>query len=693
MKEGTGEIAGHLLAEIETWRDRLGKNIALRNPNLSSGELNTAVHAIISRIIFLRICEERGIMRLGTLRGLLEGDGVYRRLSGHFPHSDGQKDSAPPHSPAPDLTIDGKVLEEIREQLYGPGSSQEYSAITPFILGQVYDQFLGKALRLRGGHHARVEEKPEVKTAGGDSCTPQFIVDYIVSRTVGGLVEGKIPGEVSRVRILDPACGSGSFLIAACQFLFDWHRDWYTRNLVPALQGKGSITAPYVQALIPGSSGLRAGKEGSPRDLPICKVPGGGESGRNPGWMLTTAERERILLDTLYGVDIDPRAVEVTQLTLLLMVLWEVNREMTMGEMGPIADRVLRCLDRHIRCGNSLIGPDFFRQKQVAPYNFGEQKKINPFDWNSGFSGIMDSGGFDGVIGHPPSTRERSLKGVEEYFQTHYRTYHGEADLSVYFIERGISLLRPGGIFCTITANRWLRTSSGTPLRRWLKEKQIEEIVDFGDLQEYRNAMTYPCLLRVRNTPASTGFRVSRPDTSSFQSLGDYIAKHHHPVDPGDLSDRGWTLADSRTEVLLGKIREAGTPLDSLIIPRDDKYLLGVLSSRLAHLFGKAYGVRMPRDSSPPARVVPKNFPVYVPDFDEPADAARHDRMVALVTRMLDLHKSLQDTIPEHEKTVIRRKIEAMDQEIDELVYELYGLTEEERRIVEEATGGNKKGA
>jgi len=101
----------------------------------------------------------------------------------------------------------------------------------------------------------------------------------------------------------------------------------------------------------------------------------------------------------------------------------------------------------------------------------------------------------------------------------------------------------------------------------------------------------------------------------------------------------------------------------------------------------------MPRDSSPPARVVPKNFPVYVPDFDDPADVARHDRMVALVTQTVDLHKRLQDTMPEREKTVIQRQIESTDRKIDELVYELYGLTEEERRIVEEGTGGEKKGA
>jgi SAM-dependent methyltransferase len=644
MTQGTGEITGYLLAGIEAWRERLAKNIALRNPVLSSRELNTAVHRIISRIIILRICEERGIVTPGTLTSLLTGEEVYPRLSDHLPGSGGGKDGAALESFTPDLTIDEKIFDEIREQLYSPGACPEYSAFTPSILGQVFDRFLGKTIRLRGGHHARIEEKPEVKAGGGIHDVPQFAVDYVVRNALGELVGGKTPEEVSKIRILDPVCGSGSFLIGAYQFLIDWHRDWYIR-----------------------------------------------QSGGSPGRVLTPADRERILLQAIHGVDIDPRAVEVTQLTLLLMVLWEVGREMAKGEVGPIVDRVLQCLDRNIRCGNSLVGPDYFRQKQVAPYNFREQKRINPFDWMTGFPDIMDSGGFDAVIGNPPATLEPPVKGLDEYFQTHYRGYQGEADLSVYFMEKGISLLRPGGIFSVVVANRWLRASSGTPLRKWLKVKQIEEIVDFGDLPEFRNTPVAPCILRVTNAPPSHPLLVSRPATVAFTDLDDSIREHRHPLALAELDEGGWGLADARPGKLLGKIREAGTPLDCLIIPRDDKYLRGILNSRLAHLFIRAPRSRGPQAPVLPAHVARKNFPIYVPDFDDPADAARHDRMVALVTRMIDLHRRLHETTLEHEKTVIERQIEATDREIDLLVYELYGLTEEERRIVEEATLGNKK--
>ena len=137
----------------------------------------------------------------------------------------------------PGLHIDDQVLKEIIKRLYYPESPYEFSVIPPAILGQVYEQFLGKVIRLTEGHQAKVEYKPEVKKAGGVFYTPEYIVDYIVKETVGRLVEGKTPAEVSGIRVLDPACGSGSFLLGAYHYLLDWHLDWYVENLVPAAGG------------------------------------------------------------------------------------------------------------------------------------------------------------------------------------------------------------------------------------------------------------------------------------------------------------------------------------------------------------------------------------------------------------------------------------------------------------------------
>ncbi|MDD1663066.1 MAG: restriction endonuclease subunit M, partial [Methanomicrobiales archaeon] len=117
MNQGTDEVIGKLLALISSWRERLGRNIALRNPTTCGKDLDIIVHGIVSRILFLRLCEERGILEPGTLRGLLEGEGVYRRLLDYFPGSDARLDSGITGSFAPILTVDRQILGEITEQL------------------------------------------------------------------------------------------------------------------------------------------------------------------------------------------------------------------------------------------------------------------------------------------------------------------------------------------------------------------------------------------------------------------------------------------------------------------------------------------------------------------------------------------------------------------------------------------------
>ena len=199
-KKGTAEVDAAFLAEIELWRDILARNIALRNTGLTQRELNFSVQRTIDRIIFLRICEDRGIEEYGRLMALLNGANIYRRLfqifrnaderynSGLF-HFEKEKDRHEfPDDLTPSLDIDDKILKDMIKRLYYPESPYEFSVLPADILGQVYEQFLGKVIRLTAGHQAKVEEKPEVRKAGGVYYTPTYIVDYIVKNTVGVLV-------------------------------------------------------------------------------------------------------------------------------------------------------------------------------------------------------------------------------------------------------------------------------------------------------------------------------------------------------------------------------------------------------------------------------------------------------------------------------------------------------------------------
>jgi len=255
-KRGTGEVDAEFLKEIEGWREVLARNIALRNPALSVYELNFAVQRTIDRIIFLRMCEDRGIEDYARLLALTSAPHIYARLGDLYRQADEKYNAGLFDFRADTLTktlsIDDKVLKPILSGLYYPQSPYEFSVLPAEILGQVYEQFLGKVIRLTPAHRAKVEEKPEVKRAGGVYYTPTYIVDYIVQQTVGKLIEGKTPRQINKLRVLDPACGSGSFLLGAYQCLLDYHRQWYEAH-DPVKHARGKRPALY-QAPTPGPS-------------------------------------------------------------------------------------------------------------------------------------------------------------------------------------------------------------------------------------------------------------------------------------------------------------------------------------------------------------------------------------------------------------------------------------------------------
>jgi type I restriction-modification system DNA methylase subunit len=854
-KRGTATVDDDILAEIEQWRDALAKNIALRNESLTVEELNSVVQRTIDRILFLRICEDRGIEEYETLHKLLEGEQVYGRICQLFRYADDKYNSGlfhfqqePDWDESPDtlsltITIDDKVLKGIIKRLYFPDSQYEFSLIPPAILGHVYEQFLGKVIRLTEGHQAKVEYKPEVKKAGGVFYTPQYIVEYIVKHTVGELVKDKTPREVSKLRILDPACGSGSFLIGAYQYLLDWHHDWYIANLVPVFKEKNSATDPAVLALLPEQAPKKK-KSAATVDLPIYN-PGNGKDVRlservRSDWKLTTAEKKRILLNNIFGVDIDQQAVEVTKLSLLLKVLEEENQETVSKQLTITAERALPSLDHNIKCGNSLIGWDILTPEMPAD----EVKRINPFDWSKEFESVMAAGGFDAVIGNPPYVRQESLKEQKKYFETHYAVYQSAADLYAYFIEKGISLLKTEGKFSYIVANKWMKANYGKPLRKFLKTKQIEEIIDFKDLPVFQNATTYPCIIRIKNTSPVKEFFITNVATLSFSTIDDYVNTHRFSLEITKLDDESWTLGETQTQDLIIKLRKIGVPLGEFvsdkiffgiktglnkayvidevvknrliaddpasmkvikpfmygrdvkrykhlkcekyliyipwhfplnsdpsingpskeaenefkkqfpaiynhllqfkeelskrnqaetgiryewyplqrfgsnyyqefdkqkivyaeiatrgqftlddsnihpdttcwIIGNNSKYLLGILNSKLWTFLFSQISSEIRGGFYRWKRQYMENLPIRSINFSDPADIARHDRMVTFVTQMLDLNKKLQEARLEQEKTMLSRQIEAMDASIDKLVYELYRLTEEEIKVVE----------
>jgi type I restriction-modification system DNA methylase subunit len=393
--------------------------------------------------------------KLWSVAGPSNGENTYKRLHYLYRLADDKYNSGLFHfeeekgrSEAPDkltlnLKIDDKVLKDIIRRLYYPESPYEFSVLGADILGNVYEQFLGKVIRLSAGHRAIVEEKPEVKKAGGVYYTPEYVVEYIVKNTVGKLCEGRSPRQIDKLRILDPACGSGSFLIGAYKYLLDYHRDWYFHNGPPK----------HTKEIYQGAGGH---------------------------WYLTTQEKKRILLNNIYGVDIDNQAVEVTKLSLLLKVLEGENQDSLTRQLKMWRERALPDLGNNIKSGNSLIGPDFYQNQQMSLLDEEDRYRINVFDWNSEFSSIMESRRFDAVIGNPPWGAD--FTGPElAYLREKYRGVIARMiDSYIYFTDRAIRLANVDGFVGFIVPSTLLNQVDAKPIRALLLSRSLSALISLG---------------------------------------------------------------------------------------------------------------------------------------------------------------------------------------------------------------------
>ena len=475
-KRGRAPFGDAFLTDIEEWRKLLADSIARHDRELDQREVNGAVQVALDRIVFLRIAEDRGIEPYGRLRDAAKEAGIHGRLgqlswhvdekysSGLF-HSQGEQPRGPE---APDrltsrLMVEDEPLRRILGELYYPESPYELSVVPVEILGQVYERFLGKQIKLTA-RGADVEEKPLVRKAGGVFYTPAHIVDFIVANTLAPLLMDKKPGPrggASRVRVLDPACGSGSFLIAAYQFLLDWHRDRY----------------------------IEEGPGRHPREL---RQAAGG------AWVLTIDEKKRILVNGIFGVDIDEQAVEVTRLSLLLKVLEGESAQTLERQLELFRERALPDLSSNIRCGNSLVGTDW-RGSAITRIDDETSFSVNPFDWRAEFRSIFEArGGFDVVVGNPPYVSLQSgfiAPDLQRYLETHYASYERITDHFALFLERALSLMADGGCCGMIVPSTLMGNLSFTRLRELLlRRTSMTRVVHMGD-GVFRDAVVPTCIV------------------------------------------------------------------------------------------------------------------------------------------------------------------------------------------------------
>ena len=554
--KGAIEVDDEFLEEIERWRDTLARSIHRSNKNLNIYELNEAVQKLIDRIIFLRIAEDRGVEKFGRLKELTKGKGVYEKLyksfeeadkrynSGLFHFNASEKGSSPVDSIAAGLKIADAPLRDIISNLYQPKSPYEFSVISADILGQVYERFLGRTITV-DGKSLKIEDKPDVKKAGGVFYTPEYVTDLIVGECLepyfSTLTPAQFGGETKTskpIRVLDPACGSGSFLIVVYQKILDWYLSKYTAK--PNQYSRG----------------------GSPR---IYKNVSG-------GWSLTIAEKKRILTTHVYGVDIDPQAVEVTKLSLLLKTLEGETGDLVASQIDFLkSQRVLPDLGENIAWGNSLVDDSFFDFLDGEELSEGDSYKINAFHWEDQF-GFFAADKFNIVVGNPPYGAAL-LPSEKRWFKSAFNWQSYQPETYLIFLERAVrDLLAPKGFLGMIIPNPWLTNIRQTSLRKALFDHlAISKVVHFRFNVFRKSGATVDTQVIIGSkSPASaatpTAFIIDKLAVTGLVHLVGAKSIAHSQKEWVARADESVNIfADSAKRKLAGKIRKASVPLSTLV--------------------------------------------------------------------------------------------------------------------------------
>ena len=535
LKGGYQSFDEVFLAELDGHRETLARIFKNNNPHLDGEMLTEITQRTLDRLVFIRFLEDKLIepqylvSEFGK-RGSVWGDFIAasRRLDGIY---NGIVFKRHEILDAPTLKIDDEKFRAICEELCHKKSPYDFNAIPIHILGSIYERFLGKVI-VATDKRVKVEEKPEVRKAGGVYYTPEYIVRYIVENTVGTLIKGKTPAQIAEMRFADIACGSGSFLLGVYDLLLRYHTKYYNDN--PGKAKKGETIE------------------------------------REDGLHLSLQKKREILTNNIYGVDIDNQAVEVAQLSLYLKLLQDETPASARNYQSEFIETLLPSLAKNIVCGNSLISTDISSGELFEPV---AERKLNPMDFAQRFPHVMKRGGFDAIVGNPPYVRQEGLREQKAYFLSHYTAFRPTADLYVNFIERGIRLLNPKGLFGMIVSNKWLRAAYGEPLRKFLaNDVCVEQILDFAGLPVFTDATVRTIILICSPQKKAGKFLYLPPmplddfrKLTTGKGVGAFFEKNAVTLTASNLSPKGWSLSSDKIRKIIKRVQERTVNLKSYV--------------------------------------------------------------------------------------------------------------------------------
>lgn len=519
----------YFLTQIKQWRNSISQDIVKQNLTSHNEALNIFVQRILNRILFMRICEDRNFEVYETLKGIT----TYEQLKLLFVSADRKYDSGLFNLlDDNDFIVSDETILSIFKDLYYPNSSYEFSVVDPHVIGQIYALFLEETVVINQDRTITTLKKPEAIDAQGAVNTPKNITDIIVNETLTPLFYGKTIKEIENYRIADICCGSGNFLLSAYEYIVNYYVEELSKKDLDAAFRRGDLYA----------------------------------ANANQSIHLSFALKRKILITNLWGVDIDPLAVEVTKFSLYLKVLEGSFTEELNFFCKEYHEKILPDLDENIKTGNSLVDSGYLMYDETALNNVSLLTKLKFFDWNQEFEGTL----FDAIIGNPPYIR---VQNMAHYSSEEYNYYKSGMsgfqmasielmDKYYIFIERGLSLLNEHGVLGYIIPHKFMTIKSGHILREWLSNKRnVRKILHFGTHQVFENRSTYTCVLilsKKENSHFQIGF---------VQDWNQYLFEHtvecnQYPANL--LNSEPWIFQLDDITNILEKVADKCVPLNAL---------------------------------------------------------------------------------------------------------------------------------